>query len=227
MSIVASNPELYKQIRDRVKISFFMDQGLDINGVVHVGTNDGYELQWYRQLGIEYFCGFEPLPLAVEAFQRNYPELKTGKEFFFPFALGNRNDRENLHQTTGDGQGSSFLEPTAAYKEKHPEYQYVDHIGVAVERFRDLIVHTHPLIPLDKFDCLVVDVQGRELDVLRGMEDYIKRFSYLNIELSEVPVYEESESAQEAVDFLEYHGFVQKSPIEEHNDVFFVRNDLI
>lgn len=209
----------YQEAKDRVKISHFTEKGHDINGVMHVGTNYGYEFQYYRQMGIEYFCGFEPLPLGIAEFVKNYPVLATGKEFFFPFGLGNENINLSLKQATGDGQDSTFLDPIEPII-------FVDEVVVKVKRFQDLMIETYPLIPIDQFDCLVVDVQGMELEVLKGMGSYLLKFSYLNIECSRDLKYGGSNTAQEIIDYLFSKGFRQDSPIEEHNDIMFIRSNI-
>lgn len=216
----------YQEAKWRVKIGHaFLEKMYDIEGVMHVGTNDGYEFQFYRQLGIEYFMGFEPLPLAIDAFRKHYTYLADGKEFFFPFALSDKDAEAVLGQTTGDGQGSSFLETTKDYKAVHEEYEYIAKIPVAQRRFDTFYEATKPLIPLEHFDCLVCDVQGLELNVLKGMGKYLDGFKYLNIECSEQPVYEGGAAGHEIVDYLDKHGFRQDTPMEIHNDVFFVRKD--
>lgn len=214
----------YEEAKYRVKISHFTEKGHDITGVVHIGTNDGYEFQWYRKLGIEYFVGFEPLPSAVEAFQQNYPTLATGKEFFFPFALGTEhNVKRMLNVTQGDGQGSSFYEEV----EKFAQNEVKRRIPVLVKRYDRFIEEISPTLPLEKLDCLVLDVQGAELEVLTGMSKFLALFKYLNIELSEEAVYQRGPNANEVIHFLDHFGFKQDSEVEPHNDVFFFRKDLV
>lgn len=219
--------ERYEEAKYRVKISHFTEKGFDITGVVHVGTNDGYEFQWYRKMGIEYFIGFEPLPIAIEAFAKNYPTLATGKEFFFGVGLGLDDRFAEIYQTTGDGQGSSFLQPTREYSENHPEYFYINKELVDIRRFDTFMTNLGSTVPMKNFDCLVCDVQGMELYALMGMGIYLQHFSYLNIECSEKPVYQNSQSASEIISFLKKQGFKQDSPIEEHNDIMFIREDLV
>ena len=38
----------------RVKIGHFLKRGIPIRGVIHVGANDGYEIEWYIKLGIQH-----------------------------------------------------------------------------------------------------------------------------------------------------------------------------
>lgn len=212
----------YQEAKDRVKISHFTEKGFDITGIMHVGTNDGYEFQWYRQMGIEYFIGFEPLSSAIEAFQKNYPTLATGKEFFFPFGLSNELSYETLHITAGDGQGSSILDEV----EEFAQNTVIGEERIYLMPFARIVSDLEPTLLMHKMDCLVIDVQGYELKALEGMIPYLLDFKYLNIECSRVPVYKGGPSAEQIIDFLEKQGFLQDSPIEDHNDIMFIKKGL-
>jgi FkbM family methyltransferase len=214
------NLDTFNEAQYQIKIKHFFDKYYDISGVVHVGTNDGYELQWYRNVGIEYFVGFEPLPLAIRAFSAKYPTLATGKEFFYPYALGEKNEKRTLKITQGDGQGSSFLD------EIQTTYGIVGEVEVEVRRYEDFI-QEHTYIPRERYDCLVVDTQGTELEVLKGMGTYIHDFLFLNIECSEQTIYEGGASAHQIITYLSKAGFVQDSPMEIHNDIFFIHKSVL
>src|SRR5436190_2893425 len=93
----------------RVKISHFTKQGFDINGVIHIGANDGYEMQWYRQLGIQHILGFEPFFPAIQRFKEKYGDS-------IPLVEGALSDKDGeyiLYQYGDDGQGSSLYKPIA------------------------------------------------------------------------------------------------------------------
>lgn len=211
----------YQEGEDRVKISHFTRKGYDITGVMHVGTNYGYEFEQYRKMGIEYFIGFEPLPSAIEAFQKNYPTLATGKEFFFPVALGDTDSIKALYVRAGDGQSSSF------YEEFEPEQELVGMTPLKIRRFDEFAQSIAPTLPMDRMNCLVLDVEGMELEVLGGMGFYLEAFDFLNIECSEKPFYKGAPAAGEIIDWLAKAGFEQDSPIEPHNDIFFIKKALV
>jgi len=79
---------------------------------------------------------------------------------------------------------------------------------------------------IEDYDTLVLDTQGNEMEILKGMGKYLKYFKFLSIELSETPVYHGETPARDAITWLDERGFIQDSPIQSHNDVFFVRSDI-
>ena len=172
---------------------------------------------------------FEPLPSAITRFRDQYhQEMYNGNVRLCGFALGDKNGTEKLHITSGDGQGSSLLLPTEAYQKEHPEYDYAadETVEILIRRFEDLVKNEDIEFDPDLYDCLTIDTQGNEMDVLKGIGDYLKGFKYLNIELSEPIVYEGGVSGTKVAEYLKERGFVQDSPMEAHNDVFFVREDV-
>lgn len=208
-----NTPE-YREAVQRVKIDFFTEKlGMDIIGILHVGTNDGYEMQWYKKMGIWHLAGVEPLPSAVAAFERAYPDIRV-----FQCALSDHKGWEPLNVVTpGDGQGSSLLKECSP----DPNYDYDSTMEVHVKRGDSLPLDWH------LYDCLVVDVQGMELPVLKGFGERLRGFRMLNVECSIKPIYVGEAPASDVEAYLDSMGFHRMSPLEVHNDVFFVRKDCL
>jgi len=206
-------PEYIEAVQ-RVKIDFFTEpwgMGWDIKGILHVGTNDGYEMQFYRSMGIEHLAGVEPLPSAIAKFRDKYHDIP-----LLEFALSDYNGNAPLIVVLpGDGQGSSL------YKEStpHPDYDYSTTVQVEVRRGDSLN------LDWSLYDCMVMDVQGMELQALKGFGERLKGFRMLSIECSIDPVYVGEAPASEVEAYLASMGFERKTPLEVHNDVFFVRRD--
>lgn len=202
----------FEEAQDRVKIGHFTRKGHKITGVVHVGANDGYEIQFYLLLGATKVIAFEPLLSAYERMWTHYNE--DPRVEMLNCALGEREGFSDLHITEGDGQGSSILRELAG------PYVISGKERVAVIR-GDAFGLQH-----ENVNTLVVDTQGMELQVLKGFGDHLKTFSFLNIECSRVPLYEGGVSAQEVIDYLSEQGFERDSPIYDHDDIMFLRRGL-
>lgn len=213
----------FNEAKQWVKISFFTDRGYDIKGVIHVGANDWYEFNPYRDMGIEHLLGFEPLLSAIERFKSTHAPEEA--QCLYPVALGSKNGTQKLLVASGDGQQSTFLEHLPEYREQYPDSTIVDTQASIVMTF-EFFMHLHPEIKLSNYNCLVVDTEGYEMEVFKGMGDFIKNFEFLNIELSGKPRYVGGVDAKEVIAYLDKMGFRQESPIEDCNDVFFIRKDI-
>lgn len=205
----------YKEAKDRVKVSHFTEQGYNITGLVHVGANDGYEIEYYLKMGIKPVLALEPLREARMIAWKKYAD--NPDVIVLGIALGNIDATADLNIAPGDGKGSSFLHETgknwsACYVERYPIHRWASLNTQEIDR--------------SKYNCCVIDVQGMELDVLRGMDKHIKSFAFLSVECSEVPIYKGEACAAEVIAYLDRMGFDQDSPIAAHDDIMFVNRDV-
>lgn len=218
--------EAYHEAHDRVKVGQFTERGIDIRGVVHIGANDGYEVKWYRQLGAERVLAFEPLPAACERFRINYSS--DANIHLVESACGSGDGEAVLHVVKGDGQGSSLLPEV---EDLPPDFKQLVHpapkegdIRVPITRL-DTWFNAHTDFSPSWYNCLVVDVQGYELETLKGAEAVLHLFDCLNIECSSLPIYEGEAPAAEVIAWLGARGFTPLNPAEEHDDILFVRTE--
>lgn len=206
----------------RAKIAWFSDEGHALRGVVHIGANDGEEISWYLHRNHRPVLAFEPHPEPFAELQRMYGAPHG--VICVNVALGDA-DGDLVLQVPEDGdtKHSSKYPPVPTDGEPHA-WTLVPNattLAVPLRRFDSWAQET--CIDLSPFDVLVVDVQGMELEVLRGMGRCLDGFRYLNIECSERAMYEGEASAQEVIDWLRAQGFEQQTPIETHDDILFLR----
>ncbi len=208
----------------RVKIGHFLKRGILIRGVIHVGANDGYEIGWYLKLGIRH-------SLAVEPERESYNKLKQKFQgvsgvHISSVALGD-GDRATvgiLRVPQGSTGGSTLLtELPYGPGVTGVTYNYSDRQEVVVTTFEKLVCLFSDIIELKDYNCLVVDVQGMELQVLKGFGPHLEGMDCLNIECSETPIYEGEAPADDVVTWLAARDFYNITPIQAHNDILFVR----
>jgi FkbM family methyltransferase len=205
------------------KVTHFTEQGFTINGVIHGGANDFEEAYSYKDLGIKNIIGFEPYEKAILKAIADHKNVE-----LYPIALSDKNGTATLNITYGDGKGSSLL----AEVPDHPEIKanWTDNANViGTDEARTMRLDhfiKERKLDFNEFDCLVLDTQGNEMEVLKGCGKFLKNFKYLSVELSSVPVYVGETPGQEVIDWLAKKGFTQDSPLQSHNDVFFVRSDI-
>ena len=133
---------------------------------VDVGSRDGVRESW-RALGPNaVLVGFDPDP--QECARLNARAAGPAEERYEPFALGAKSGPATLN-VTRDPQSSSLYEPSAAAIGRHPELWRHEPL-----RTEEIVLTTLDDWARDSgiaaLDALKVDVQGAELDVLRGGE---------------------------------------------------------
>ena len=209
----------------RVKIGHFLKRGIPIKGVIHVGANDGYEIDWYLKLGIKHIFAVEP---ENESFRKLAQKFQaTPGVFLSHVALGDTMGRKILKVPPRGTGGSTFLvELHSSPAVTGVTHDYSESQEVTMTTFRALLPLFYDLIRVEDYNCLVVDVQGMELQVLKGFGPHLDGMDCLNIECSEVPLYEGEAPASEVVAWLGERGFEAISPIEPHNDILFVKRGV-
>ncbi|MDR3468652.1 MAG: FkbM family methyltransferase [Xanthobacteraceae bacterium] len=70
---------------------------------------------------------------------------------------------------------------------------------------------------LEEPSLLKIDVQGSELDVLRGSEDLLGRFAAIYVECSYLPLYQNQALAKDVISWLEERGFVLGGVFNQHD----------
>jgi len=116
------------------------------------------------------FYGFEPLPANFEVCLRNYRNLKNSR--VFPWAVGDKSgtaEFDCLNDSRGGRLHSSL---------RDPRLTEVGKLEVEVVSLDDLIGKRGLPAP----DFLKVDVEGAELDVLRGLEHQFHHIKRLFVE---------------------------------------------
>lgn len=130
------------------------------NGIIFVGVNTGDELPYLKSICPNIYA-FEPInhPSVMEQLNR-HSDTNTK---IFNYAISDFNGDTIMYPATNNYQSSSLLKPTK-HLEEFP-IPFIEPIKVECRR-------------LDYFDffkscdCLLMDVQGAELNVLNGISDF-------------------------------------------------------
>jgi FkbM family methyltransferase len=211
------------------KEDHFVKKGHQLRGVVHVGANDGEEISWYLHVGRTPVLAFEPQQEVREEACENYrSEIDAGLVRIEQLALGERDEFITLTVAANNGvwdtKGASALGPV-------PKESALAMGWIPPHTVRDVTAYCMRFdswVGLNEFDLspynvLVVDVQGMEFQVLKGMGDTLLHFPYLMVECSAVPLWPGEAAGHEIAIWLADKGYRLDSPIVTHNDVFFIK----
>ena len=169
--------------------------------VIDVGSNRGQFAVFarHRWPNARLLC-FEPLPGPREVLTRLADEL--GNAQVFPYALGDEAGERRMRVARSD-DSSSLLAATPRQLEAFPDTVEVDEIVVDVRRLDDLISAedvSHPIL-------MKIDVQGAELDVLRGASGLLDAVRDILVECSLVELYAGQPLLDDTILFARDRGF--------------------
>jgi len=150
---------------------------MNITGVIHVGGHYGEEDNDYLNHGIRNRYYFEANPALFDTLVANTPGAKQ-----YCTAIGSTPGILPMHvETYNQGQSSSLLKPGTHLKH-YPLITFNEQIEVPVQQ----------LDSFDITDCnfMNLDVQGYELEVLKGAKETLRHVDYVYTEVNTEDVYE-------------------------------------
>ncbi|MBO9573120.1 MAG: FkbM family methyltransferase [Chitinophagaceae bacterium] len=141
---------------------------------------------------------FEPLPIHWDILDKNIGKLPS--VFVHRCALGSKNEVIQMH-VTSSSDSSSLLPLT---ENMHHEYGQVQTALTDVEVVRlDDYVKTKSI----RFPQVIkIDVQGYELEALKGAIDVLEQVKYIILEVSFIELYKGQPLFKDIVTFLEEKG---------------------
>jgi FkbM family methyltransferase len=176
-------------------------RSMPIVTIIDVGANKGqFSLAARRELPDAKIFAFEPLskPYAIcsQLFRND------GAISITHAALGSISGTADIHVSRSDD--SSSLLPIG--KLQSQIFSGTEEVGVE----RVLVMKLDDAIPAEKLEhpaILKMDVQGFELEVLKGGEKFLQSVDGIYLELSFMPLYERQPLAHEVLKWLEFRGF--------------------
>lgn len=171
--------------------------GLTPTGVIHVGSHYGQEYPEYKRCGIKNIVFIEPCKDAFDVVSK----IDDENVICINVACGEAEDELPMYVShQNQGQSNSLLKP-GLHTEQHPEVVFDDAEIVKVVPLDNL-----PIIK-DKYDMLVMDVQGAEGLVLKGAKETLKNIKIIYTEINRDYTYENNMLIGEMEEFLKPFGF--------------------
>jgi FkbM family methyltransferase len=204
LSILRSRPYRLALLRHNVAAGVEHERvlkGLDFRSVVDVGANRGqFSLVARRCLPAATIVAFEPLPGPAERFRHVFagdPRVRLHE-----IALGQQGALSCMH-VSGKDDASSLLPITPLMSSLFPGTAQAGTIMVRVGRLADYVSAGELASPA----LLKLDVQGYELEALRGCEELLDSFSHVYAECSFVELYRGQVLADDLIVWLRGHTF--------------------
>jgi FkbM family methyltransferase len=177
-------------------------RSLDCRTIVDIGANRGqFALAAHISIPNANIISFEPLVQAAQKFRGLFNGNR--KVRLHQLAIGPERCTADIH-VSGKDDSSSLLPITELQDELYPGTAEAGVEKVRVERLAGVLSAEEIIAPA----LLKVDVQGYELEALKGCLDLLPYFAYVFVECSFVEFYRGQAFADEVIAFLRDRGFV-------------------
>ncbi len=195
--------------------------------IIDVGSNVGEYTELFKNINenIEVFC-FEPQKKIFKVLKKNLKDHKKIK--FYNIAIGSNNTYKNLNTNLGSSYISSFSnfnKKSKYYKIRNSllnqnDTKEYEKVKVArLDSFKDL--------KKKKIDLIKIDVEGYEIEVLKGMGKILKNTKMIMIEIHKSNMYL-NYNPKKIEKFLKKNGFKMmkdfRFPFLGWSDKIFIKN---
>ena len=182
------------------KLNYFINKyKKEIKILAQVGAHFGQEIRIFQKYNFDKIILFEPNTEAVEVLIDKSKDFKNIQ--IYPFALGNTNKKNDMYYSSENkGQSSSFLAPEI-HKKVQPNIKFQEKRLVEIKKFEDLNI--------SRVDFLIMDVQGFELEVLKGFGKKINELKFLFTEVNRDNLYSNNVLIWDLDKYLYINGFIR------------------
>ena len=161
--------------------------------ILEIGCHDGSHTLWFLEVfdSPRIFC-FEPDPRAASRFKHkigNRPEVS-----LYEYAISNKNGKETFYMSSGQESEimpegwdcSGSIRKPKNHLKVHPWCKFDKNIIVKTKTLDTWCIEKE----IDRIDFIWMDVQGAEIDVIRGGKNALRNTRYLYTEYSNKELYE-------------------------------------
>lgn len=170
-------------------------------GVIHVGAHEGLEWSSYQGMGITTAIFIEANPAVFARLSANLGAVNGVT--LVNCAIAATSGRAMLHVTSAD-QSSSLL-PLSRHLHHYPTIVETEVIEVETRALDDLLYELQ--LTAASFNLLNIDIQGAELNALKGAKRLLAHIDAINVEVNFEELYAGCAQIEEIDDFLLGSGF--------------------
>lgn len=173
----------------------------DINILIDIGANKGQFSVLFKYIYPKSLIfAFEPLKSPSKTYRKLFDGEKN--VWFYKFAIGFQKKEMEMNVSRRE-DSSSLLKIGEKQTEFFPGTDFDSFEKVEMSNLSSFISPEQ----INQTVLVKIDVQGFELEVLKGSEDLIKYFDYIYVECSYKELYQNQPLVSEVVQFLFDKGF--------------------
>ena len=172
---------------------------MNVAGIIHIGAHYGEEIGDYIDNGIKDIILFEPLSDNFNILEKNVKNLNANI-VGHQVALGSTPGNATMYVSSNEKQSSSILKP---------KVHLTHHPNVSFPSTEIVEVKTLDQFETSNFNFINMDVQGYELEVLKGASKTLMHIDYVYCEVNRDEVYENNAFIEQIDEYLSQYNLVR------------------
>jgi len=178
-----------------------------IGSVVEVGSRDGMDAVYFART---YNCpviAFECDPVQFPITEQNLKDAKLPDARSFPYALLDKDGIVDFRQVDQELYPSAGVSSLLEINFENRQLEDVDRGRASVQIPVEVQGHRFDTLDIAAPDVLALDVQGVEIQVLKGFGQLLKNVKYVVTEAERVPSYSGGNSFRGLNSYMQLQGF--------------------
>lgn len=172
---------------------------MNVAGIIHIGAHYGEEIGDYIDNGIKDIILFEPLSDNFNILEKNVKNLNANI-VGHQVALGSTPGNATMYVSSNEKQSSSILKP---------KVHLTHHPNVSFPSTEIVEVKTLDQFETSNFNFINMDVQGYELEVLKGASKTLMHIDYVYCEVNRDEVYENNAFVEQIDEYLSQYNLIR------------------
>lgn len=172
-------------------------------GVIHIGAHEAQEANAYAENRLEPVLWFEAIPILVERARvhlTQYPNQEIHDAL-----LWSESGQQKVFNLASNDLGSSSVFNFHLHSASYPEVKMSDSLSLVTTTLDVEVSRSSKMS--QGMSYLVLDVQGAELEVLKGAINTLQQFQVIMSEVSTRELYKGAPVYSDLVEWLCDHGF--------------------
>jgi FkbM family methyltransferase len=189
-------------------------------GIIHIGAHDLEEMGAYISCGVSKIVWIEGNPDLVS---KNIRRVDGESQKLLHALVYSEDGKNVVFNITNNLQSSSILE-FGKHKDYHPQVDFTESRPMTTTRI-DSLLNVNGINP-QEFDFVNLDIQGVELQALKGFGEYLYGVKYIYTEVNVGEVYKGNDSIEDLDTYLGEIGFKRvetKITPYEWGDAFYMK----
>lgn len=222
-------PQRWRKHFRASKYQLLMERRAPIDLIVHVGAHWAEDADFYERCGAKTVLWIEADPETYQRLSAVVASRSGTTRHLTENALVSASSGEELpfNRFNWDGASSSIYKATKTYRARFPHSRETGEVLTLSTRSLPEILSRHDIdVTAARRPMLVVDVQGHELSVLKGLGQGLRAFAQCKCEVSRIPMYDGGSSFDDIDALMRGFGYRLAShryvQVPRHGDVLYI-----